>query len=231
MPQGMLLRISATDDSKAVKLRASYGPLRLAELACVAYAGLVFVDSGANLSVLQGYEEPEDLEDQLAKPDRINLTQKAVKFRADGKEVEVHLSATTTTRLKTYLRIRQKLVTSLDANDIAPMFIKCSYENSRGEPTSVGPLDRNFLTVLRKKVTRSGASLPNITLRQLRTYKQQDLVRRAPVAVAAKVMGHSVETAIKAYCKAQDATRRDEIGEFLSSLQKTVLEASENVPE
>lgn len=230
-PPGMSLRISATDDSKTIKLPPGYGPLKLMELACVAYAGLVFVDSGANLSVLKEYEEPEDLDEQLTKPDRINLTQKAVKFRAGGKEVEVHLSATTMTRLKTYLRVRQKLVTSLYCDEIAPMFIQCSYDNLRGEPTNICALDKSFLFCIRRKVTRIGASLPSVTLRQLRAYKQQDLVRRAPVAVAAKVMGHSVETAVKAYCKAQDATRRDEIGGFLGSLQKTVLEATENRPE
>jgi uncharacterized protein YxeA len=128
VPPGMMLRISATDDSKTVKLSASYGPLRLMELACVVYAGLVFVDSGANLSVLQEYEEPEDLEEQLTNPDRINLTQKAVKFRAGGKEVEVHLSATTMTRLKLYLRVRHKLLTSLGCEDIGPLFVQCSYQ-------------------------------------------------------------------------------------------------------
>lgn len=230
VPSGMLLRISAADDSKTVKLRASYGPLRLMELACVVYAGLVFVDSGVNLSVLQEYEEPEDLEEQLEKPDRINLKQKAVKFRAGGKEVEVFLSTTTMTRLKTYLRVRQKLVASLDCDDIGPLFIQCTYDNPRGEPTNVCALDQDFLMYIRRKVTRVGASLPSVTLRQLRAYKQQDLVRRAPVTVAAKIMGHSVGTAVQAYCKAQDATRRGEIVGFLGSLQKTVLEGSGNIP-
>jgi hypothetical protein len=137
VPPVRLLRVSASDDSKVVELRASYGLLRLMELACMAYAGLAFVDSGANLSVLKEYEEPEDLEKQLAEPDRINLTQKAVKFRAGGKDVEVHLSATTMTRLKTYLHVRQVLVASLGCDDIAPMFVQCTYDNQRGEPTAV----------------------------------------------------------------------------------------------
>ncbi|MES2009435.1 MAG: hypothetical protein V4468_11130 [Pseudomonadota bacterium] len=231
VPPVRLLRVSASDDSKVVELRASYGPLRLMELACVAYAGLVFVDSGANLSVLKEYEEPENLEEQLAEPDRINLTQKAVKFRAGGKDVEVHLSVTTMTRLKTYLRVRQALVTSLGGDDIAPVFVQCAYDNPKGEPTAVCTLDQDFLHYIRRKVTRAGASLPSVTLRQLRAYKQQDLVRRAPVAVAAKVMGHSVKTAIMAYCKAQETTRQGEMGEFLGSLQKTVLAASEGRPE
>lgn len=231
LPHVRLLRISASDDSKVVELRASYGLLRLMELACVAYAGLVFVDSGANLSVLKEYEEPEDLEEQLAEPDRINLRQKAVKFRARGKNVEVHLSATTMTRLKTYLRVRQTLVASLGGDDIAPMFVQCTYDNLKGEPTAVCTLDRSFLHYIRLKVTRMGASLPSVTLRQLRAYKQQDLVRRAPVAMAAKVMGHSVKTAIQVYCKVQDAARRGEMREFLGSLEKTIIENPQNPAE
>ncbi len=226
-----LLRVSASDDSKVVKLKESYSQLRLMELACVAFAGLAFVDSGANLGVLQLYEEPEDLEEQLAKPDRISLKQKAVKFRAGGKTVEVHLSATTVTRLRTYLRVRQALVDSMDGDDIAPMFVRCSYANTRGEPIAVCALDWNFLNYLRRKITRIGASLPDVTLRQLRAYKQQELVRHAPVAVAAQLMDHTVQTAVKAYCKAQEAVRQGEMSEYLGSLQKTVLAASERLSE
>ncbi len=227
--QERLLRVSASDDSRVVELKATYSPLRLMELACVAFAGLAFVDSGANLAVLQSYEEPEDLEDQLAQPDRISLKQKAVKFRAGGKMVEVHLSATTMTRLRTYLRVRQALVDSLDGADIAPMFVQCAYAISRGEPIAARALDKNFLTYLRRKITGIGASLPNVTLRQLRAYKQQDLVTRAPVAVAAKMMGHSVKTAVQAYCKVQEAVRQGEMSAYLGSLQKTVLAASEGL--
>ena len=231
VPPVRLLRVSASDDSKKVELPPSYGQLRLMELACVAFAGLVFADSGANLSVLTRYEEPDDLDEQLAEPDRINLTQKAVKFRAGGKEVEVHLSATTMTRLKTYLSVRQALVSSLGGNDIAPMFVQCTYDNPKGEPIAVCTLSRNFLHFIRKKVSGAGASLPSVTLMQLRAYKQQDWVRRGSVAVAAKAMGHTVRTAIKAYCKAQEATRQGEMSDFLGSLQKTVLAASENRPQ
>lgn len=218
---------SSNNDSGIFELKEGYGRLRLMELACVTFAGLAFVDTGANFAVLQSYEEPDDLEGQLAEPDRINLTQKAVKFRARGKQVEVHLSAITVTRLRTYLRIRQKLVASLGGSDIAPMFVMCSYgERSKAGAPTVRPLHNNFLQFLRQKVTAVGASLPNVTLRQLRAYKQQDLVRRAPVAVAAQLMGHSVKTAVQAYCKSQEATRRGELSQFLGSLQNTVREAS-----
>lgn len=225
--EGRSLRISSTDDSKTVQLATNYSLLRLTELACVAFAGLAFVDSGANLSVLREYEEPEDLENQLTKPTRINLSQKVVKFRAGGRVIEVHLSATTITRLRTYLRLRQSLVNSLAKIDIAPMFVQCEYATSRGEPIGIRPLDRSFLSLLRKKVTAIGATLPDITLRQLRAYKQQEMVRRAPISLAAKLMGHSVPTAIKAYSKAQAGVRQTEMRTYLDSLQKTVQATSD----
>ena len=223
------LRVCASDDSKIVDLRASYGSLRLMELACVSFAGLVFVDSGANLAVLKDLQETENFEHQLAEPDRINLKQKAVKFRAGGREVEIHLSATTMTRLKTYLRVRQTLVKSLGGVDIAPLFIQCAYGNSKGEPIGARALDDAFLSHLRNKVAHAGAILPSVTLRQLRVYKQQDLVRRTLIPVAARLMGHSIKTAINAYCKAQEATRKGELSEFLNSLQRTVQAASGNL--
>ena len=44
-------------------------------------------------------------------------------------------------------------------------------------------------------------------------------------------MGHSVHTAVKAYCNAQREVRQGEMSEYLRSLQKTVLVASKKFPE
>ena len=220
------LRTCASDDNKWVKLRESYGPLRLMELACVAYTGLVLMDSGANQSVLTQFEEPMDLREQLADPDRINLKERAIKFRAGGKSVEVFLSATTVTRLKRYLEIRNALVTALGGADITPFFIQCEYACTTGEPTAVRPLDRDFRKQLRSKTGVVGATLPTVTLRQLRAYAQQRFARTAPLAVAAKRMGHSVETAIRAYCAAQEVTHREEMSDYLGSLNRTIVHAS-----
>ena len=228
-------------DEDWVALDERYSSLKLAELACMAYAGLAFMDSGANQAVLQSYQEPEDLEAQLSDPDRINLTQKAIKFRAGGKPVEVHLSAQTVTRISTFMRLRQVLVDGVGqggrVGDIAPLFVQGRFGSAGryAEPTRVGSLSRNFLKQLRFRFSALGkkkkpVKLPRVTLMQLRAYKQQDLVRRAPVAVAAKVMGHSVETAIRAYCKAQEATKHGEMTAYFKSLQETVLEASERTP-
>lgn len=235
-------RLSVGDgDEDWVALDERYSSLRLAELACMAYAGLAFMDSGANLAVLQSYQEPEDLEDQLSDPDRINLTQKAIKFRARGKPVEVHLSAQTVTRIRTFMRLRQVLVDGVGqgerVGDIATLFVRGRFESTSryADPAKVGPLESRFLWHLRSRFSTLGnkkrpIKLPRVTLRQLRAYKQQNLVRHYPVAVAAKIMGHSVKTAIEAYCKAEEATKHGEMTKYFNSLQETVLVASEQTP-
>jgi hypothetical protein len=231
-----VIRVSAMNDAGTVTLPQSYAEDRLMELACVAFAGLAIGDSGANLAQIQAYEEPEDLLEQLAQPDRVNLTQKAIKFRAGGKPVPVHLTTITLSRLRAYLKIRERLVARLNGRDIAPMFVQCGYgvANDRSgprKPISVRALDSNFLKHLRCRIRSIGSELPPITLRQLRMYKQQHLVRKHGVKVAAETMGHSVATAIAKYCKAQESVRDNEMGQFLKSLTSTVLVPSRGLPE
>ncbi|WP_198528633.1 hypothetical protein [Comamonas thiooxydans] len=220
---GRQLKISATDDSQVVILPPSYSQIKLLELACLAFTGLAFADSGANLAVLKSVEKPNDLDEQLTQPDRISLALKAVKFRAGGKLVEIHLSATTMTRINTYLLIRQSLVDYF-GKDIAPMFIQCSYQESKVDPTQIIPLKSTFIQALRRRLSVVGVNLGKLTLRELRAFKQQELVTRTPLPVAAKLMGH---TAVKAYCKANDGRRRSEISSFFDSLEEKVLKTSQ----
>lgn len=225
-----LIAVSATDDSKIICLERNYSQVRLMELGAVAFAALALGDSGANLAQIQAYEEPDDLGEQLARPDRVNLTQKVVKFRAGGQEVPVHFTTTTLSRLRNYLQIRECLRVAVGGDDVAPMFVQCSYAGIQGaaerQAVSMRPLANNLLSALRSKVRAIGAKLPNITLRQLRAYKQQDLVRKRGVKVASEVMGHSIATAVRAYCNAQEDVRRSDMGEFLRSLASRVLETS-----
>lgn len=226
-----VIRLSATDDSRAVTLPQRYTDVRLMELACVAFAGLAIGDSGANLAQIQAYEEPEDLQDQLGQPERINLRRRVIKFRAGGKLVPVYLTSTTVSRLGTYLRIRERLVAQLGGGDIAPLFVQCRFGPRPGaEPVSVRALDDLLLKHLRNKLDFIGGELPAITLRQLRAYKQQHLLRKDGVKVAAELMGHSVATAIAAYSRAEESVRLGEMGQFLRSLISTVLTPSRDLP-
>lgn len=226
-----VIRLSATDDSRAVTLPQRYTDVRLMELACVTFAGLAIGDSGANLAQIQAYEEPDDLQEQLRQPERINLRRRVIKFRAGSKLVPVYLTGTTVSRLGTYLRIRGRLVAQLGGGDIAPLFVQCRFGPRPGaEPVSVRALDDLLLKHLRNKLRFIGGDLPAITLRQLRAYKQQHLLRKEGVKVAAELMGHSVATAIAAYSRTEERVRLGEMGQFLRSLISTVLAPCRDLP-
>jgi len=229
------LSFSTNDNSQVADLPAGYSRARLMELAAMSYTGLVICDSGVNLAQVQAYEEPADLSIQLADPDRVSLTQKVVKLRAGGKAVPLTMTAVTFTRLRHFTKIRHEIIELLGCDDIAPFFFKCEYRSVMGripqtrlkignmEPVAVQPVSDYFPTELRKKIAAVGSELPLMTLRQLRTHRQQHLVRRYGLQVAADAMGHTIATAVKAYCAAQEGVQANDIDSFMSSLHKTVV--------
>lgn len=231
------LSLSTADDNQVTNLPRGYSRARLMELAAMSYTGLVISDSGANLAQVQIFEEPSDLSKQLAEPDRISLTEKVVKLRAGGKSVPVTMTAVTLTRIQRFAKIRHQIIELLSCDDIAPFFFKCEYTRIQpriGETkiehqaVAIRPIADGFLEALRKKILTAGAKLPPITLKQLRAHKQQHLVRHHGLEVAADAMGHTVATAVKAYCAAQEGVQANDIGRFMSSLHKTVVHRAQS---
>ncbi|WP_152606464.1 hypothetical protein [Aquabacterium sp. NJ1] len=223
------IRLSASNDNKITTLPDDFPIGRLMDLACVTFTGLVIADSGANQGVITSYEEPDDLLEQLGAPERINLTHKAIKFRAGGKIVPVHLTATTVTRLRTYLAVRDRFISFLNTEDVQPLFIQGKWETARNHkqnPLSVQPIQRGFLDKLRNKVRSVQGELPKITLRQLRLHKQQYVTRRSGPEIAAKVMGTTVATAVRHYSKSEPSVQRNEMSSFLDQLSKKVIDGS-----
>lgn len=200
---------------------------RVIELGCIAYAALCIGDSGANLASIQSYEEPEDIDEQLESPERLNLRHKVIKFRAGGKEVPVHLTSTTVSRLRAYLRLREALRRRLDGPEIGPMFIQCKYPAGQARPLGITPLRKEFTAALRDRFGAFGIKLPPLTMQQLRAYKSGKVAKEHNPKVAADMMGHSVSTAIRKYSNITDAESRSEMAPFLASLTSVVLSRSE----
>ena len=197
---------------------------RVMELGCMAYAALCLGDSGSNLSQIQDLEEPENLREKLERPNKLNLRLKVIKFRAGGKVVPLHLSATTVTRMKVYLDLREALRLRIDCPDIGPMFIKCSYNgHPYTKPLAIIPLNKKFSGELRSKLSFFGIELPPVTSRQFRAYKQGVLVKNHNLKVAADMMGTTLTTAIVYYSKITDTERRLEMAPFMANLTSVVL--------
>lgn len=198
---------------------------RLMELGCMAFAALCIGDSGANLAQIQACEEPEDLNEQLAHPEKLNLRMKAIKLRAGGKVVPLHLTATTVTRLQAYLALREALRLRLDCPDIDPLFIQCTYDSSDAyaRPRGISCLSGSFTKTIRIKFRAFGIELPPVTMQQLRLHKQGSLSKKHNPKVAADVMGTTIATAIRSYNKIEKTKSWFEMTPFMASLTSTVL--------
>lgn len=224
------LRWQSGGREASVLVSPSVGQPRVMELGCMAYAALCAGDSGANLAALRSYEEPEDIQEQLDSPERVNLRQKVIKFRAGGKHVPVHLTSTTVTRLRSYLRLREVLRSKLDSPDVGPLFVQCEYavgHHRSAPPLGIIPLGTSFTSDLRARLDRFGVELPAVTMQQLRSYKAGKLAVDHNPKVAADMMGNSVTTAIRRYSKITDAESRAEMAPFLASLTSVVLTRAE----
>lgn len=226
------LRWQSRTQQESISIPHATPPERVIELGCMAYAALCIGDSGSNLAQIQSYEEPEDLLEQLESPERLNLRHKILKFRAGGKEVPVHLTSTTVSRLRAYLRLREALRQRFDCPEIGPMFIQCTYSASaKARPLGVISLPQNFTSALRSRFSALGIKLPPVTMQQLRAYKAGRVAKEHNPKVAADMMGHSVSTAIRRYSKITEAESRSEMAPFLASLTSVVLTSVEAAAE
>ncbi|WP_429259874.1 hypothetical protein [Paraburkholderia sp. GAS334] len=222
------LRWQSGSQQDSVPIQTGTNIERVIELGCIAYAALCIGDSGANLAPIQSYEEPEDMDAQLERPERLNLRHKVIKFRAGGKAVPIHLTSTTVTRLRAYMRLREALRQRLDAPEIGPMFVQCKYPGtSHARPLGITPLWHTFTSSLRGRFGAFGIKLPLVTMQQLRAYKSGKVAKEHKPKVAADMMGHSVSTAIRKYSKITDAESRSEMAPFLASLTSVILTRSE----
>ena len=197
---------------------------RVMELGCMAYAALCIGDSGSNLAQIQNCEEPENLNEQLRRPEKLNLRQKVIKLRAGGRVVPLHLTATTVTRLEVYFRLREALRLRLDCQDIGPMFVQCKYIGDiKPVPFEIIPLTFQFTAALRSRFNAIGINLPLVTMRQLRAYKEGSVSKKYNPELVAEMMGHSVATAIRRYKKITEIERQTEISPFMARLESVVL--------
>jgi len=203
---------------------------RLMEIGCMAFAALCLGDSGANLAQIHAYEAPDDLEEQLNNPQRLTLKQKVIKFRAGGKYVPVHLTATSFTRLRSYLGLRQALIQRIGCKDLVQMFVQGEYGEHGRRPIGAMPIARDFTAALRTRFRSLGVDLPQVTMQQLRVHRQGDLARKYSPKVAADMTGQTVETAIKAYNKIADEEARAEMAPFLANLTRVVRSRANQTP-
>ena len=192
------------------------------DLACLSFAAIAIMDSGANLGPMAQFELDESLKEQVESPDIRTLNRREVKFRAAGREVPLSFTTTTVRRFRKYLEIRRQLIDSTRTEDPGSVFVM--HERQNGQ---VSPINKKLLSYLGRRLALvSDEPLPKLNLRQLRSFKQNFLMSTVGPQIASELMGHTVETAIRVYSQGRLGERAKEMGGFLGSLQSTVTEAA-----
>ncbi len=198
--------------------RVAYIRLTHAALAANCFAVLFLAETGINLAQLLGMEWSPELVESLRSPSVVRQKFREIKYRAGGREVFFQVSLGFLPKLRTYLELREYL---LQEAECTKLFIWLDGTNS---PSG---LSENFLHHLYLRLGRMGVVLRRISARQWRAAKQDWVVNNHDPVTAAKVMGHTLETALRAYSNGTAAAHRAEMGAFLASVEKTIVRAGE----
>jgi hypothetical protein len=188
-----------------------------ASMAVYCFAALFLAETGANLAQLLSMKWSPELAASLQDASVARQKFREVKYRAGGSEVTFTVSLDFMPKLKGYLRLREYLVQGADCD---ALFVVVGHSARRRRLVS---LPIHFLARLYDRLDTLGIVLPRITARQWRAAKQDWAVSNHGLVVAARLMGHSLATALRSYSNGTDAAHKAEMGAFLASVEKTVL--------
>lgn len=188
-----------------------------ASMASLCFAALFLAETGVNLAQLLAMKWSPELAASLHETSVVRQAFRNIKYRAGGKEVTFTVSLGFMPKLRTYMALREYLVQNADCN---ALFILAGHYAKRQRPVG---LPTQFLVQLYSRLDTLGIVLPRITARQWRAAKQDWVVSNHGPVVAARLMGHSLTTALRSYSNGTDAAHKAEMGAFLTSIEKTVL--------
>lgn len=210
-------RVASTGDTAQIYDGQAASDWDTAVNASLCMAALALADSGANLAQFLGLQFDDEIVQQLHSPEVSTARQRVMKFRAGGKSVPLTFTLATVQRMRRYLLLRSWM---LKDHHCGALFIA---QNRQRQPVGIS---KEFLPMLRRRLNRQGLELANISARGWRSHKQDYVVRHEPLPIAAAIMGHSIETALKAYSNGRKGDQADELGTYLESLARRATEGA-----
>jgi hypothetical protein len=141
-----------------------------------------------------------------------------VKYRAGGRTVSFMVSLAFMPRLRLFLKLRAYLLNSAHLDGL---FVALTLKAS---PTV---FSEQFVSNLAQRLRGLGIEVPKLSARQWRAAKQDWLISNHTPEVAAEALGHSLDTALRAYSNGTESVHRQELSIFFRSVEKTVKGASD----
>lgn len=197
--------------------------LRVAAWAAAAFYVIFISATGMNVAQAIELRWDDDLLDpgNIIKPLRQNF--RAVKYRAGGREVSFVITTRMVPLFLKYLQLRKYL---LRGREFDHLFVDLIYRQGAANIASVTPRAprstfeysfNNLLTTLTHKV-------PRVTPRELRSAKQDFMIRKYDPVTTSLTMQHSLQTTVQKYSHGSEVQAQKEMGEFLTCMENTVLQ-------
>ncbi len=182
--------------------------------ATLAFALLFGAETGINPSQLANIGWSTELSKQINSAGVTRQKFREIKFRAAGKKISIELSIEFMPKLKQYLMLREYVLGKVKCSKLLVVL------DIKGHPQGI---KTNFMRLFNSRVSSLRISLPHVTSRQWRAAKQDNVLRREGPIVAARVMNHTLATALKAYSNGTHAAHLEEMGTYLSTVEKTIV--------
>lgn len=196
--------------------------IRFACLANLAFVRIFEAITGANRADIGRIEWTAELAAQIAKPDAERQGFRSLKVRANNREVFYQIGVSYFPMLRKFIKLRAWL---LDGASHQRMFFHYNAPEGNGVP---GPtlIKRFHYTALEVSLLVIYPAYKQIRLcnRKTRAAKQDDTIRKHDPATGAKIMQHSLVTAVRYYSNGSVEVAREEMGNFLQKVHTTIVE-------
>lgn len=194
---------------------------QLGFLAAYCFAYVLMSQSGFNVQTHIDLNNPDNIEDFLDRFSTSTQGKRAIKWRANGRIVELDIPVAMVPQFRRYFQLRAYLD---KANTVPSLLL------GKNRSSTAICLSAAFVTQLRNWLKSLGVSFPGITSRQLRSAKHDHSIRTNAPETTAKQMGHSVETTRRKYSAGSEVTQVAEVGKFVSSMEDVLLRRHPSSP-
>lgn len=223
------LQLSALRNHALLRIRVANGDFRSrtrierAMLAIKTFMHLFVAGTGMNAAQVIALPWSPELDEALDNPliDRQGF--RSIKYRANNRAVHFEIGVQFMPHFRRYLELRRYL---LAGREFELLFF--TFRGKQPSNLTVPlPQSREVFANTYKILRRFDGSLPRVMPREWRAAKQDHLIRHHDLHTAARLMQHSVRTALKKYSNGSEVTHQTEMAHFLTQVEKVVLARNE----
>lgn len=219
---GAIRKTNAKISMANVNLR-SIPRLRMAALANLSFIQLFEAITGANRADIGRIEWSEDVADQIAKPDTVRQGFRSLKVRANNKDVFYQIGIIYFPLFRKFLQLRSWILGGISYDRL--FFNNCRPTGNAPPEPPTRLLDSHYARIhTASRQMYPGFRKIALGNRKTRAAKQDHAIRNYDPSTSARIMQHSLTTALGHYSNGSVEVAREEMGHFLHRVHEVVAD-------